>query len=274
MLLRVLQVAPSTYYKELHHKPSNRERENQKIDEAILSIYTESKKRYGAWKIHHQLTEQGFTLSIKRVQKRMRILGIHSITVKKYRPSQTSKEPIKERTNLLNQDFSTTSINQKWSADITYISTVKDGWTYLASVIDLYSKKIIGYTYGKQMTTEIVMSALKKAIKDQQPPKELIIQTDLGSQYTSIDFEEALKTNEIIHSYSRKGTPYDNSCIESFHAALKKEEVYQRTYHSFEEARLELFQYIEGWYNRKRIHGAIGYRTPQQAEDEARKVMH
>lgn len=121
------------------------------------------------------------------------------------------------------------------------------------------------------MTTEIVRSALDSAIQNQQPTDGLIIQTDLGSQYTSADFEEALRTNKMTHSYSRKGTPYDNSCTESFHDTLKKEEVYQTTYHSFEEARLELFQYIEGWYNRKRIHGAIGYLTPQQAEDQARQ---
>ena len=115
-------MAPSTYYKELKHQPSNRELENEQIDQAILSIYTDSKKRYGAWKIHHQLIEQGFDLSIKRVQKRMRILGIHSITVKKYRPTKASKECVEERINLLNQDFSTTSINQKWAADITYMN--------------------------------------------------------------------------------------------------------------------------------------------------------
>lgn len=271
MLLRVIEVAPSTYYKELKHKPSNRELENEQINQAILEIYADSKKRYGAWKIHHQLIEQGFDLSIKRVQKRMRILGVHSITVKKYQPTKVSKERVKELSNLLNQDFSTISINKKWAADITYISTSKDGWTYLASVIDLYSKKIIGYTYAKEMTMEIVMSALESAIREQQPTDGLIIQTDLGSQYTSTDFEKTQRENKITHSYSRKGTPCDNSCIESFHAALKKEEVYQTTYHSFEEARIELFQYIEGWYNRKRRHGTIGYRTPQQAEDQARK---
>lgn len=127
----------------------------------------------------------------------------HSITVKKYRPTKASKERVEERINLLSQDFSTTSINQNWVADITYISTEKDGWTYLASVIDFYSKKIIGYTYGKQM------SALNSAIQTQQPTDGLIIQTDLGSQYTSSDFEKALRENKMTHSYSRKGMPYD-----------------------------------------------------------------
>lgn len=133
----------------------------------------------------------------------MRLLGIYSITVKKYRPIKASKECVEERTNLLNQVFSTTSINQKWTADITCIPTEKDGWTYLASVIDLHSKKIIGYTYAKQMTTEIVMSVLDSAIQNQQPTDGLIIQTDLSSQYTSADFEEALRMNKMTHSYSR-----------------------------------------------------------------------
>ncbi|WP_445450966.1 DDE-type integrase/transposase/recombinase [Enterococcus faecalis] len=127
---------------------------------------------------------------------------------KKYRPSKTSKERMEERINLLSQDFSTTSINQKLAADIAYISTVKDGWTYLASVIDLYSKNIIDYTYAKQM------SALDSAIQSQQPTARLIIQTDLDSQYTSSDFEKELRKNKMTHSYSRKGTSYDNSCIE------------------------------------------------------------
>ncbi|WP_438782217.1 IS3 family transposase [Enterococcus sp. DIV0187] len=112
-----MKVALSTYYKELKHQPSNRELENEQIDQVILSIYADSKKRYGAWKIHHQLIEQGFDLSIKRVQKRMRILGIHSITVKKYRPTKASKSRVEERINLLDQDFSATNINQKWDAD-------------------------------------------------------------------------------------------------------------------------------------------------------------
>lgn len=122
------------------------------------------------------------------------------------------------------------------------------------------------------MTTELVLQALTNAIDVQKPGEGLILHTDLGSQYTSEDFEKAINTAGIEHSFSRKGCPYDNACIESFHATLKKEEVYQTTYIDFEAARFALFQYIESWYNRKRIHGAINYLTPQQLENQCRQV--
>lgn len=140
--------------------------------------------------------------------------------------------------------------------------------------MDLYSRKIIGYSYGKQMTTSIVLDALYRALYNQglKEGTGLVLQTDLGSQYTSREFEALLIHKHVSHSYSRKGTPYDNSGIESFHATLKKEETYVNHYKNFEEARLALFQYIEGWYNRERIHGAIGYLTPQQAEEQAQKI--
>lgn len=121
------------------------------------------------------------------------------------------------------------------------------------------------------MTTELVLRALANAIDVQQPEEGLILHTDLGSQYTSEDFEEALNVAKIEQSFSRKGCPYDNTCIESFHATLKKEEVYQTTYIDFETARLAIFSYIESWYNRRRIHGAINYLTPQELEDLCRK---
>lgn len=198
----------------------------------------------------------------------MREIGIRSIIRAKYRPA-SSKGRVAERKNILDQDFTTTSINQKWAADITYIHTDRDGWTYLASVMDLHSRKIIGYNYSKNMTNDIVLDALNDALHNQKIKTGLIIQTDLGSQYTSHEFEQILVKQGIVHSYSRKGKPYDNSGIESFHATLKKEEVYLQNYKDYEEAQLALFQYIEGWYNRERIHGAIGYVTPQEAEERA-----
>uniref|UniRef100_UPI002ACE825E IS3 family transposase n=1 Tax=Sporosarcina beigongshangi TaxID=2782538 RepID=UPI002ACE825E len=149
---------------------------------------------------------------------------------------------------------------------------LKNGWCYLASVLDLHTKKIVGYSFSKSMTTELVLQALTNAIEVQKPEEGLILHTDLGSQFTSEDFEKAVKAVEIEHSFSRKGCPYDKACIESFHATLKKEEVYQTTYIDFEAAQIALFQYIESWYNRKRIHGAIDYLTPQQLEDQCRQA--
>ncbi|KKB33187.1 Mobile element protein [Bacillus thermotolerans] len=186
--------------------------------------------------------------------------------MKKFRP-QKSQGTVIERTNHLEQDFTTTTMNEKWVADITYIHTLRDGWCYLASVLDLHSKKIVGYSFSRSMTTDLVLQALHNAVTTQNPEPGLILHTDLGTQYTSEAFENALKAYEIKQSFSRKGCPYDNACMESFHAILKKEEVHQVKYLDYESAKLALFQYIEGWYNRKRIHGQIGYRTPQEVED-------
>ena len=202
----------------------------------------------------------------------MKTAGLASIIQKKYKPYKSSKELVLEHENLLEQDFSTTSINQKCVSDITYIHVQKEGWCYLASVMDLHSKKMIGYHFSKQMTTEIIVQALKNAYTFQRPKDKVILHTDLGSQYTSREFKHLTSELNIVQSFSRKGCPYDNACIESFHATLKKEEVYQSTYVTFEQARMALFQYIEGWYNRKRIHGSINYLTPEECEQLARQA--
>ena len=169
----------------------------------------------------------------------------------------------------MDRDFSTTSINQKWCTDITYIYTIKDGWTYLASVMDLYSKKIIGYAYHTSMTAELAIKAVENACLNVKKTEGIILHSDLGSQYTSQKFENYLATKHMIHSFSRKGNPYDNACIESFHSILKKEEVNHHKYYDFNTARKAVFEYIESWYNRKRIHSAINYKTPQAAHEAA-----
>lgn len=270
----VLGIARSTYYKSLDETKSPRTIENEKLKTAILRIYKDSKGIYGAPRIHHVLSIEGFSVSLKRVQRKMSELGISSVTVKKYRPHSNKKVP-EGLENVLKRDFNTKSINEKWVGDITYIHTTKDGWCYLASVLDLHSKKIVGYAFGKRMTNELVIKALKNAYSNQRPNKQnnLIFHTDLGSQYTSNDFKEQCKKFNIIQSFSKKGCPYDNACIESFHASIKKEEIYRNTYRNFEEANLSIFKYIEGWYNRKRLHSAINYMTPEQRELIARSIV-
>ena len=196
----------------------------------------------------------------------MRKAGIKSITVKKFRPT-ASKQEVAERENIINRDFSTTTVNEKWVGDITYIHTLRHGWCYLASVLDLHTKKVIGYSFSRSMTTEMVKKALENAYVTQKPNDGVIFHSDLGSQYTSDDFAEMIQDYKMTHSFSHKGSPYDNACIESFHAILKKEEVNHVQYLDFNAAKVELFKYIEGWYNRKRIHGSIGYLTPQELED-------
>lgn len=202
----------------------------------------------------------------------MRQLGLRSITIKKYKP-QPSRQTILAKENILNQDFTTNNICEKWVADITYIPTKKNGWCYLSSIMDLHTRKIISHTFSKRMTVDCVLQTLNKAKERYNIPEGMIFHTDLGSQYTAIEVEKWLKKNKIKHSYSRKGTPYDNAGIESFHASLKKEEVYTTSYADFDQANQALFAYIEGFYNRNRIHSSINYLTPQEFENQEKAKL-
>ena len=264
LICKVLGVPRSTYYAFKSRKPSNRSIENAKLKQEIQTIYDESKGIYGAPKIH-KIIYKKFDISLKRVQKIMKELGLRSIIIKKFKHN-TTKVDIVEKDNVLDRDFSTSTINEKWVGDITYIHTIKDGWCYLASVMDLHTRKIVGYSFGKSMTTDLIIRALDNAYTAQRPGEGLIFHSDLGSQYTSLEFSKCMQNKGIIQSFSKKGCPYDNACIESFHAALKKEEVYIVKYFDYDSARLRLFEYIEGWYNRKIIYGSIGFISPDEYE--------
>ena len=195
----------------------------------------------------------------------MKLLGLRSITIKKYNHSGNSKtDDTKEYPNLLEQDFFAEKPSKKWVGDITYIYTKETGWTYLAIVMDLFDLKIIGWSYGLNMTDDLVIDAFKKALINRGLNEDGIFHSDRGSQYTSNDYEELLNTLKIKHSYSKKGYPYDNASMESFNAILKKEEVNVNNYETFEEAKLAIFEFIESWYNNIRIHSTLGYITPNE----------
>jgi len=215
------------------------------------------------------LNNEGIKVSQKRVARRMKIMGLRSIVVKKWNHAGTSKtDNTKEYPNLLEQDFFADKPSQKWVGDITYIYTIETGWTYLAIVMDLFDLKVIGWSYGQNMTEDLVIDAFNKAIINRGIEKDGIFHSDRGSQYTSNNFEKLLETLGIKHSYSKKGYPYDNASMESFNAILKKEEVNVNTYKTAEEARLAIFEFIEGWYNNQRIHSTLGYITPNQKYDQ------
>ncbi|WP_374956481.1 IS3 family transposase [Orenia metallireducens] len=266
-LCTVLGVARSTYYDRKARPKSNRELENERLEKDIMGIYLNSKKRYGAIKIHKKLSKTGWNVSIKRVQRLMKKLDIRSIVHKKFKHYSSKSEDICGE-NLLKRDFSTTSINQKWVSDITYIYTVKDSWCYLASIMDLHTRKIIGYAFDKSMTTDLTIKALEKAYSNSKPDKVVILHSDRGTQYTSNTYRNKVKELDLVQSFSGKGNPYDNACIESFHSILKKEEVNHKLYKSFKEANLAIFEFIEAWYNRSRIHGSIDYMTPNEYEKQ------
>ncbi|EOT57123.1 hypothetical protein I579_00661 [Enterococcus asini ATCC 700915] len=272
LLCRLLEIPRSVYYFYKNKSLTATEVRNNQLKKKISTIFFDHKQRYGATKIHQVLLKEGISVSLKHVQKLMKQLNLRSIVVKKYRP-QRSVQPVVLKENILNQDFSTKTICEKWVADITYIPTKKNGWCYLSSIMDLHTKKIISYTFSKRMTVDCVLQTLNQAKQRYHIPEGMILHTDLGSQYTAIEVESWLENNKIRHSYSRKGTPYDNAGIESFHASLKKEEVYTTTYSDFEEANRALFSYIEGFYNRNRIHSSIHYLTPQEFEELAKEKM-
>lgn len=249
-----LKFPRSTYYATLNHVPSKNEQEYMEFSKEVLSVYNEFKKRYGAIKIHRELNDRNTSCSVKRVQHHMKKLEIKSIVVKKYQSQKNQGTVPNDKENILNRDFSADTVFKKLVTDITCIHVVNEGWTYLASVMDLYDRKIIGGAYGKNITAELATKAVKNACLNIPDTTGTVLHSDLGSQYTSEDFEKYLQNQGMIHSFSRKGNPYDNACIESFHSVLKKEEVYITTYYTFEEAKSALFEYIESFYNRKRRH--------------------
>ena len=253
------------YYYHCNHKTNSYQISNQELDSKIKRIYDESKGRYGSPKITKVLNNEGEKVSQKRVAKRMRKMGLRSITIKKFNHAGNSKtDNTKEYPNLLEQDFFADKPNQKWVGDITYIYTKETGWTYLAIVMDLFDLKVVGWTYGMNMTDDLVINAFNKALINRGLNKDGIFHSDIGSQYTSNDFEKLLEELKIKHSYSKKGYPYDNASMESFNAILKKEEVNVNNYETFNEAKLAIFEFIESWYNNQRIHSTIGYITPNE----------
>ena len=264
-MCKCLGIHHSIYYYHVKHTTNSYKESNRELDIEIKRIFEESKLRYGSPKITKVLNEQGIKVSQKRVARRMKELGLRSIVVKKFNHSGKSKiDGTKEYPNLLEQNFYAEKPSQKWVGDITYIYTIETGWTYLAIVMDLFDLKVVGWSYGLSMTDELVIDAFNKALINRGLEKNGIFHSDRGSQYTSNDYEEILATLSIKHSYSKKGYPYDNASMESFNAILKKEEVNINTYQTFEEAKLIIFEFIEGWYNNKRIHSTLGYITPNQ----------
>jgi len=259
-------VPRSSFYDYCKHNLPNRTIENNKLKELIKTIWLASYKRYGAPKITQVLSRQyNVHVGLKRVQKLMREQNIASIITKSYKPMKS--KPLDEYfENLLKRDFETTGINQKWVSDITYVWTDECGWCYLATILDLYSKRLIGWKFGKRMMNELVADTLENALGARGLNKVIILHSDRGSQYTAKVYRNYGKDSNIKLSYSEKGCPYDNAPMESFNAIIKKELINHTHYETFDQAYMSIFTFIEKWYNRERIHGSINYVTPMEME--------
>lgn len=208
-------------------------------------------------------------MGVKLVQKLMREEGMKSIVNKKFRPSQGKSEPF-SRENLVSTDPS--RMNQVWSTDITYIHTQAQGWVYLSTIMDRYSKKIIAWDISQRMTTELVTRTMERALQIRGNFNTLILHSDQGSQYTSQEYNQLLESYHVKHSYSRKGYPYHNASLESWHGHLKREWIYHRSIKDLTQAKHEVFWYIESFYNQNRIHQGLNYLTPNEFEKQQQKL--
>jgi putative transposase len=264
-MCNVLNVSRSGYYKWKDRSESDRERQHKEWTKQVKEVYDQSRKLYGSPKITRKLHQQGVKISKRTVTRIMNKQQWRSKTVRKYKATTNSKHNLPLHENVLNQDFTASKPNEKWVTDITYVPT-GEGWLYLASVMDLYSRKIVGWHMSDRMTKELVLQALRQAHGRQQPAGEVLHHSDRGSQYASYDYQKQLQAYSMTSSMSRKGNCYDNACIESFHSIIKKELIYLNKYETRSEAEQSIFEYIEVFYNNERIHSSIQYCTPTDFE--------
>ena len=267
-MCRTLGVSTSGYYGWRQRRESQRQREDQRLVVEIKAIHQESRRTYGAPRIHRELRARGFCCSRKRVARLMRLHGLRAKQKRRFKATTDSQHRLPVAENLLERRFTPSAPNVVWAADITYICT-EEGWLYLAVVLDLFSRRIIGWSMRPTLKRQLVIEALEMALKRRQPSQGLLHHSDRGSQYASRDYQELLASHGILCSMSRKGNCYDNAPVESFFATRKKELVHHRCYHSRGEAKADIFEYIEVWYNRKRRHSSLGYLSPVVYELEA-----
>jgi len=257
-MCKVLRLSRSSYYSWRNRKPSNREQENKKLEKMITEIHLKSRGTYGSPRISRELKELGFSASKPRVARLMKSNGIQSKIRKKWKVTTNSNHKYSIVSNKLNQEFTTEKPNQVWVSDITYIAT-KEGWLYLTIILDLWDRKIIGWVLSKTMyAKDTVVPAWKMANNNRKIDASLIFHSDRGIQYACKEFANYLGRNELVtRSMSRKGDCWDNAVAESFFKTLKTELVYHQDYNTRKQAELEVFDYIETWYNRQRRHSAL-----------------
>lgn len=265
-MCKVLNVSRSGYYKTRHAMKSMRAKRQEEITARIDDIFQDHDSTYGAPRITECLRDEKYVISEKTVARIMRKQGLHAEAKRKYRVTTTdSKHDLPIAPNLLNRKFQTTAPNKVWMTDITYIRTTECKM-YLASVMDLYTRKIVGWSLQNHMREELVLEALDKAVAAYKPAPGLIHHSDRGSQYASHDYQARLKTYGMVGSMSRKGNCYDNACIESYHATLKRELVYRVRFKTKVMAHEKIYSYLEFFYNRKRKHSSLGYLSPDRFE--------
>jgi putative transposase len=269
IMCSVLDVSPAGYYAWRLRPESRRSVANRALLGDIERVYRDNHGCYGSPRVHRELRAQGRGASRGRIERLMRHHGVRAIMARPRRVRTTdSRHDLPIAPNLVDRDFTTTAPNRIWLADITYVET-GEGWLYLSTVMDLYSRKIVGWAMRDHLRTELPLAALRMAISAQRPGIGLIHHSDRGVQYASHEYRAALAAIAITASMSRKGNCYDNAPMESFFHTLKTERVHHRQYATRAEAQRDIFAYIEGFYNRTRRHSALGYISPLEMERKA-----
>ena len=269
-MCEVLEVSRSGYYAWQRRPESTRSVRRRELVAEMRAIHGEKHKgNYGSPRMFQELRARGRAVCENTVAQLMQANDLRAATARKFRHTTDSNHSYPVAENVLNQEFEQERPNEVWVSDITYIPT-REGWLYLACVLDLYSRRVVGWSMAERMTSDLVISALGLALQQRCPPAEgLLHHSDRGSQYASGVFQELLADHGITCSMSGKGNCYDNAAMESFFATLKKELVHQADYWTREAARQSIFEYLEVFYNRERRHSALGYESPCRFEEAA-----
>jgi putative transposase len=265
LMCTVLGVSTSGYYAWRGRPPSKREMANRELTAKIKEEFEKSRETYGSPRIYQVMRKLGLMCSPNRVARLMRAAGLKAKQTRRYRSTTKRNKADRAAPNILKRDFSAEAPNQKWLADITYIAT-QEGWLYLATIMDLFSRRVVGWAMSPRMTSDLTLSALDMATRRCRPEPGLIHHSDQGSQYTDSEYQAVLAAHGIVASMNGVGSWWDNAPMESFFGTLKSELVYDRAYRTRAEASPDLFYYIEAWYNRRRLHSALGYESPEAYE--------
>jgi transposase InsO family protein len=264
-LCGALCVSRGGYYAWNHRAPGAREQANARLLEKIKAIHQQSRQTSGSDKTWHQLTRQGETCGRHRVARLRSTNGIEAIRMKRFRASYGARNNAPMSCNLLDRQFSVDRPDRAWVTDTTFIST-RQGWVYLAVVVDLYSRKVVGWAMGASNNSQLVCDALNMAVEHRQPEEGLLHHSDQGITYTCNQYRQLMAQHNMISSMSRKGNCHDNAVAESFFANLKNELTYHHDFNTRQDARSAIFDYIELFYNRNRLHQTLNYQTPVEYE--------
>jgi len=265
-MCEVLGVSRSGYYNWINREPSKQQKRKEKLQKHIKQLFDKYDQLYGSPRITRELHKMGFTVTERTVSNYMQEMGLRAIPKEKFVVTTDSKHDNEVYPNHLNRNFNAEAPNQIWATDITYIWT-SEGWLYLAVIMDLFSRRIVGWDMDHSLSKKIALTALERALTLRNPSDDLLHHSDRGSQYTSNEYINLLKENNMKISMSNKGDCFDNACVESFFATLKKECVYRNNFSTREEAKLTVWKYISGFYNNKRSHSYLDYVSPNEFEE-------